>query len=147
MLFGHSGGDPGADVVHHRASIEQPGAVGEELVATTDERCLPGAVVVVVRPSVPRPVQQSPSDPRSDAGGMLEDAAHPVIGFERLPVDDPQARDLAGAFRIECADRLLLDDRVDLLEEVEVVRVSAVERHPEKFRNSISGGAADADSG
>ena len=65
--------------------------------------------------------------PGADQGGPVEDGAHPVVGRERLTVDDTDGRELAGPFRVERLGRLLLDELVELLEEGEVVGVHGVE--------------------
>ena len=124
---GHRGGDAGADVVHHRAGVEQPGAVGEELVAATDERGRPCAVGVVVDRGIAGREHEAAHDAGPDARGGVEDRAHPLVGRKRLPGDDPDGGELAGALGIQRRGGLVGHDRGDLLEVREVVGVHAVE--------------------
>ena len=65
----------------------------------------------------------------ADGDGVGQDLLHPLVGRERLALADADAGRQAAQFRVDEVDRLLLDDVIELLVELEVVGVDGVERH------------------
>ena len=137
--------------MHQRAVVEHPGAVGQELVAAADERGLPRGVVVDEDGPVAGLVEERAGEPGGGIRRLVEDLAAVVVGLEGAAVHDADGGELAGAFGVERVRGLLLDDRVDLLEEGEVVAVDAVERRlrevDEPGRRRVVRGGEGVDAG
>ena len=53
----------------------------------------------------------------ADGGGVGEDLLHPLVGLERLALDDADGGELAGKLDVVAGGRLVLHVLVDHLEE------------------------------
>ena len=95
--------------------------------AAADEAVEPLAVGVDVRLRIAGRVRERPGGGRGERGGLGEDAPHPLVGGEGLPVHDADGGALAGAFGVQRGGRFLLDEGVDLVVERVVVGVDGVE--------------------
>ena len=65
----------------------------------------------------------------ADGDGVGEDLGHPLVGRERLALADADRGGEAAQLGVDEVDRLLLDDVIELLVELEIVGVDRVERH------------------
>ena len=67
------------------------------------------------------------------AAASVQDAPHPLVGRERLALDDPDRGQLARQLDLRAAGRLLLHQLVQELVEADVVRRDRVERLPARL--------------
>ena len=109
------------------------GAVGgdlrrrvEELIAAGEQHVEPRRAGVVGEAFLrPRRERDGAGGGVADRDGVLEDLAHPLVGLERLSLDDPDRREQAQRLGVTGPGWFLLHQRVDGLPEAEVVRRDA----------------------
>ena len=102
----------------------------EELVAADEQRALPFRARVVREALLrARRERHRAGGGVADHDGVLEDLAHPLVGRERLAVDDPDRGEQAEQLGVAGSGRFLLHQLVDQLPEPEVVREERVDRH------------------
>jgi hypothetical protein len=68
-----------------------------------------------------------PSGAVRDRNGVCQQRTHPVIGRERSALADPDGGEQSTSLVIDDPERLSLDDRVELVEERDIVGVDGVE--------------------
>ena len=100
-----------------------------ELVAALEQQVGPRRVRVPVHVLLTAGVEhQRPRRGVADGGGLVEDATHPLVGVERLALDDAELAEMSDDLHVTGVGRLLLQQGVDGLEEPGVGRRDRVER-------------------
>ena len=141
----HRGGDTGGGVEERdpRVELARPVAGGgdsavggdlrrrvEELIAAGEQHVDPGRAGVVGEAFLrPRRERDGAGGGVADRHGVFEDLAHPLVGLERLALDDPDGREQAHRLGVTGPGGFLLHQRVDGLPVAEVVRRDGVDRH------------------
>jgi hypothetical protein len=92
--------------------VEQAGVVAQEFVAPADECAEPGAAGIKVDRGVARLVSDGAGG--GERRGLGQDAAHPLVRFEGLALDDADRCALPGSFGVEGFGGFFLDEGVDL---------------------------------
>jgi hypothetical protein len=125
--FGHGRGDAGGVVVKKDAVIEHAFAVVVEgIVAATGEGGVPLAAGPDVVTRISRRKGNRAGRGVADGHPFGEELLHAGVGFEGLALFDADRGEKPDQFGIERVGRLILDDSVEFLKEVEIVGVDGV---------------------
>ena len=146
----HGRGVHGREVEEHCSRVEVASTdaiIAEPAVVVADERGLPTTVRILVRPGVAGLEGDGAGGAVGDRDGFGEQGAHAVVWRERGALADSDRGEQPTRLVVDQAERLTLDDCVQLVEERDIVGVDRVERSPPSEMNSISGGASIWESG